>query len=298
MPIHDPEEAMAAEHREPGRLPILDHPLGSPTVFSPVELLNAVRAQRGLDGEKPPEVCVLDFDGDLTDELVKSGEASPFPGWPCFHTSMWTIEVGSLRYGLIPRTIGGSYAVLVAEQLAACGVRAVVGLASAGRIDPALPLPALVVASRAIRDEGTSYHYLPPTDSVEAWPGAAMILAEELEPLGLTTRIGTVWTTDAPYRETAEQVDRYRIAGVLAVEMQAASLFAFSASRQFPVGLVAHLTNAPNQSDGRFDKGPLADQRRIIAAICRGGSRLATGEPVHRAVSLRGEGIMSQPGSI
>jgi len=258
------------------RLPILDHPLDEPTVFLPHDLIAAVRTQRGMAGAHLPEVCVLDFDGDVTDELVRSGDALPCAHWPCFHTAMWTIAEGGVRCGIIARTIGGPYAVLVAEQLAACGVRAVIGLASAGRIDPALPLPAIVIASRAIRDEGTSFHYLPPDDAVDGWPGAADILAQEIEPLGLTTRIGQVWTTDAPYRETAEQVERYRKAGVLAVEMQAASLFAFSAHRRIPVGLVAHLTNAPDHHDRAFDKGSLVHQRKIVQAICRGGLRLAS----------------------
>jgi uridine phosphorylase len=267
---HEP----AARVITPG-LPILDHALDAPTEFSPLELVAAVRAERGLEGNELPRVCVLDFDGDLTDELVRTGAAEPFVGWPCFHTSMWTITVDGQRCGIIPRTIGGPYAVLVAEQLAACGAKAVVGLASAGRLDPKLPLPSLVVAGRAVRDEGTSYHYLPPAEYAEGWPGATAVLAEALEPLGMPVRVGSVWTTDAPYRETAAQIERHAKAGVLAVEMQAASLFAFAARRRFPVGLVAHLTNAPDQGERTFDKGPPADQRRIVEAICRGGLRLA-----------------------
>jgi uridine phosphorylase len=257
--------------------PILDHPLLAPTVFSPVDLIEAVRKQRGIAGETVPEVCVLDFDGDLTDDLVKSGEATPCSGWPCFHTAMWSIQVGDSRCGIIPRTIGGPYAVLVAEQLAACGVRVILGLASAGRIDPTLPLPAIVVANRAVRDEGTSFHYLPPSNTVWGWPGLVATLEDELKRLGMTMRVGTVWTTDAPYRETAEQVERYRKAGVLAVEMQAASLFAFSISRRVAAGLVAHLTNAPDHPDQTFDKGTLTVQRRILRAICQGGLSFAFG---------------------
>src|SRR5271166_1780686 len=181
--MRDPSAAVPDPGDGNSRLPILDHPLGSPTVFSPQDLITAVRMQRRMAGEALPEVCVLDFDGDLTDDLVRLGEATPCADWPCFHTAMWMIEVGKARCGIIPRTIGGPYAVLVAEQLAACGVRAILGLASAGRIDPTLPLPAIVIASRAIRDEGTSYHYLPPGDAVDGWPGAEPILAEEIEHL-------------------------------------------------------------------------------------------------------------------
>jgi uridine phosphorylase len=258
------------------KLPILDHPLEAPTVFSPEGLVKAVRAQHRMDRSALPEVCVLDFDGDLTDELVRTGEAEPCAHWPCFHTAMFTLQIESSQCGLIARTIGGPYAVLIAEQLAVCGVRAIVGLASAGRLDPTLPLPAIVVASRAIRDEGTSYHYLPPGDSVEALPDMVVALAEELIPLGLITRLGTVWTTDAPYRETAEQCERHRQAGAFAVEMQAASLFAFSVRSGVPIGLVAHLTNAPDHRGHDFDKGPLSSQRQILYALARAGQRVAS----------------------
>jgi uridine phosphorylase len=61
----------------------------------------------------------------------------------------------------------------VAEQLAVCGVRIIVGLTSAGRIGLRLPVPGVVIVERAIRDEGTSYHYLPASESVEAPAGVA-----------------------------------------------------------------------------------------------------------------------------
>jgi uridine phosphorylase len=285
--MQTPGDSGRDEGGEPiGQPPILDHPLHSPTVFSPQDLIAAVRKQRGIGDEAVPAVCLLDFDGDLTDALVKLGEATPCAGWPCFHTAMWTIEVGDITCGIIPRTIGGPYAVLVAEQLAACGVQAILGLTSAGRIDPTLPLPAVVIASRAIRDEGTSYHYVPPSQSLWCRPEVVTALAEEVGALGLTTRIGSVWTTDAPYRETAEQVERHRNEGVLAVEMQAASLFAFSARRSVPVGLVAHLTNAPDHPDQNFDKGTLDDQRRLVKAIGRAGLRIAA-DAQSKGVALR-----------
>jgi uridine phosphorylase len=59
----------------------------------------------------------------------------------------------------VDRSIGGPYTVLVAEQMTACGMESIVGLASAGRLAVDLPIPALVIAAEAVRDEGTSYHY-------------------------------------------------------------------------------------------------------------------------------------------
>ncbi len=252
------------------RLPLLNHPLGEPSVFRPEDLVDAVRGRRGLEASSLPDVCVLDFDGDLTDALVDAGEVAPCRAWPCFHTVMWSYEVDGRRCGLIARTIGGPYAVLVAEQLAVCGVRAVVGVTSAGQVGSDLPVPGVVVADRAVRDEGTSYHYLPAGELVEAPAGMADALEPELMAVGLPVRRGLVWTTDAPYRETAEQMARYAKRGVLAVEMQAASLFAFASARKLAVGIVAHVTNALEQGEERFDKGTHDVQRDLLHAVCRG----------------------------
>ncbi len=254
-------------------LPLLDHPLHEPSMFRPEDLVAAVRGQRRLHALDLPEVCVLDFDGDLTDALVAAREVRACEEWPCFHTSMWTLPVGGVRCGLIARTVGGPYAVLVAEQLAVCGVRVIVGLTSAGRVGSGLPVPGVVVADRAVRDEGTSYHYLPASETVEAWPGLAEALEAEVTAVGLPVRRGLVWTTDAPYRETSEQLDRYARMGALAVEMQAASLFAFAAARKVAVGVVAHVTNAPEQDGEPFDKGSDRLQRELFHAVCRGAHR-------------------------
>ncbi len=257
-----------------GRTPLLDHPLNSPTAFSPQELVNAVRRERQLEATPIPEVCVLEFDGDLTDWLVSSRRAKVCRSWSCFHTTMYSYQVGGVECGIVPRTIGGPYAVLIAEQMAVSGARVVLGLTSAGRVSRRMPIPGLVVATRAIRDEGTSLHYVPPASTIDAAKHVAGRLLEELEGMTVPVLTGTVWTTDAPYRETAEQLAGHSKAGALAVEMQAASLFAFSRARRFPVGLVAHVTNGVgDQKNKEFDKGSRELQVEVLRRICRAGER-------------------------
>ena len=140
-----------------GKLPLTDHALSSPTAFTPKALLDAVRLERGVSSEPVPEICVLEFDGDLTDWLVSTGVATTYKAWACFHTTMFSFDVDGVTCGIVPRTIGGPYAVLVAEQMAASGARVVLGLTSADRVSSAMPVPGLVAVKRAIRDEGTSY---------------------------------------------------------------------------------------------------------------------------------------------
>ena len=89
------------------------------------------------------------------------------------------------------------------------GAQVVLGLTSAGRISPKMPIPGLVVCTGAIRDEGTSYHYLSPARMVEASPKMTNLLETELKTLPLPALSGVVWTTDAPYRETKRQISNY-----------------------------------------------------------------------------------------
>lgn len=113
--------------------PLLRHRLNLPSAFTPEALMEAVRTERGVSAEPVPPVCLLDFDGDLTDWLVKTGSARSWPSWACFHTTLYSIEVDGSPCGIVARTIGGSYAVLVAEQLRVAGARVLLGLNIGGQ---------------------------------------------------------------------------------------------------------------------------------------------------------------------
>jgi len=251
------------------RSPLLDHPIEAPSVFRPGDLMDAVRRERQLDATPIPPLCILDFDGDLADGLARDGAATLSTSWACFHTQMLTLTIDGLECGVVPRTIGGPYAVLIAEQLHAAGARLIVGLTSAGRLQPALALPSIVVVDAAVRDEGTSLHYLKASTTVST-PTSSLVthLVRELGAVG-AVREGLVWTTDAPYRETEEQLHRWTAAGALAVEMQAASLFAFGISTGARIGMVALVSNSPTTSAEQFDTGGHGYRLRVLTAIAR-----------------------------
>ncbi len=251
--------------------PILLHPIGEASAFTPDALISDVRQQRAVGNEALPSICFLEFDGDLTDWLVEQQIATPFKSWACFHTTMFTLELEGVRCGIIARTIGGPYAVLIAEQLRAAGVPLILGLTSAGRVAPDLPVPGLVVATRAIRDEGTSYHYLAPEDDATCPSWLTTPIARELSGSTFVVRTGTVWTTDAPYRETRGQLEHWAGRGVLAVEMQAASLLAFGRARQANVAVVARVSNAVDHERKQFDTGSHDEGLAILRALARAG---------------------------
>src|SRR5204863_2751455 len=194
---------------EDSALPIFGHALDQPSAFTTKNLIEDVRRSRQIPIGIVPPVCILEFNGDITAWLVRDGIAQPFGPWACFHTSMFAMDLEDVTCGIIARTIGGPYAVLIAEQLQAAGAKLIIGLTSAGRVSPDLPLPCLVVATSAIRDEGTSYHYLPPDSEVACKSPVVPLLERELIATGWAVRSGKVWTTDAPYRETEAQLNKW-----------------------------------------------------------------------------------------
>jgi hypothetical protein len=146
-----------------GRAPLLerdDH--SAPSVFRPENMLRESRRQKGLRSGAVPAVCMLDPDGDIVDYVRKQFGATRSPHWACYHTRLWEWERDGVRYGIVGYAVGGAFSVLVAEQLFASGCRLLVNVASAGQISDVGPPPYYILVDRALRDEGTSYHYLPP----------------------------------------------------------------------------------------------------------------------------------------
>ncbi len=109
------------------------------------------------------------------------------------------------------------------EELIAFGVQRFVSIGLAGGLQSDLHPGDIVIADRALRDEGTSYHYLPPARSVEADPALVQQISAALSAQHVVHSIGASWTTDAPYRETRRKVETYRAEGVKTVEMEAAA---------------------------------------------------------------------------
>jgi uridine phosphorylase len=232
-----------------------DKDYDAPSVFRPENLLREARRQKGLPAEIVPDICVLDPDGDLVRQLVAAGRAQRCVGWACYHTDLHAFDHENERFGIIGCAVGAAFAVLVAEQLFASGCQLLVSITSAGQIHASRPTPYFILIERALRDEGTSHHYLPPAlfaeaDRVLTKPVLGALGATSLSVLG-----GATWTTDAPFRETEAAISRARHYGALAVEMEAAALYAFARARGRPVLCFAHVTNQMAQIEGDFEKG-------------------------------------------
>jgi uridine phosphorylase len=227
----------------------------APSVFAPEALLREARRQKGLAPADVPAVCILDPDGDVLRRLRASGEARRFDPWPCYHSELDSFALGTRTAGIVGCAVGAPYAVLIAEQLFACGCRLLLSLTSAGQIAAVGSPPYFVVIDRALRDEGTSYHYAAPSEFAVGDPQLVAKAIDALKRRELHAFVGASWTTDAPFRETADAIAAARAKNILAVEMEAAALYAFAQARSKRVLCLAHVTNTMGQAERDFEKG-------------------------------------------
>ncbi len=202
-----------------------------------------------------PQVCILDPDGDLVHNLRETGRSRPFGTWPCYHTTLDAFDLGGKPAGIVGCAVGAPFAVLVAEQLFASGCELLVSLTSAGQIIAPQPPPYFVLIEKALRDEGTSYHYAHAADFAAADADLVFRADTAFREKGLPVLTGASWTTDAPYRETESAIAAARRAGILAVEMEAAALYAFARAKGVAVLCLAHVTNTMGRDEGDFEKG-------------------------------------------
>ncbi|HEX6843799.1 MAG TPA: nucleoside phosphorylase [Actinomycetota bacterium] len=149
---------------------------------------------------------------------------------------VWELDYGGERLAVVHPGVGAPLAAGFAEELIARGCKAFVACGGAGVLVPDVALGHVIVPTSAVRDEGTSYHYLPPGRTVEASPAAVEAIVATLERHGVPHVEGRTWTTDALYRETRDKVARRVEEGCLTVEMESAAFFAVAAFRGVTFG--------------------------------------------------------------
>jgi len=142
------------------------------------------------------------------------------------NADVYSVKKYKGRVAVLTSFGGGSPMVIeLAEELAVMGTKKMILMTWGGTLQPELKPGDIVVCSRAIRDEGASHHYLPPAKYVDANASLVNELANAIPKRGAPCVVGTTWTTDAPYRETREEVIQYQAEGVKTVEMESAGLF-------------------------------------------------------------------------
>ncbi len=185
-----------------------------------------------------PAHCVICFFKDVIDHFAQQGIITRYTALrsEMGEHPVYLWQAGDQPVALLQQAVGAPLAAGLLEEMIALGGSKFIACGGAGVLDRSIAMGHLLVPTAAVRDEGTSYHYLPPSREVEPAPAAVAAIERVLQRHHVDYLLTKAWTTDAYYRETREKVARRRAEGCLAVEMEAAAMFAVAQFRGVQIG--------------------------------------------------------------
>jgi uridine phosphorylase len=200
-----------------------------------------------------PPLAVICFFRDVIEKVCVEAGAGILTELQSAHGvhPVYLIERGEHPIAVYHPGVGAPLTGMFLEEIIQTGCGIFVAVGGAGGLVPELTVGHVVVPTAAIRDEGTSYHYLPGGREVEPTPRAVAAIEKVLQAHQVPFVTGKVWTTDAPYRETRGKVERRVAEGCLAVDMEAAALFAVARFRDAEIGYI--LAAADDLSQEQWD---------------------------------------------
>jgi uridine phosphorylase len=188
------------------------------------------------------EACVICFFKEVVDKAAAQPQARQVAdlNWEDGPHLIHETDFGGRRLAFFHSPVGAAAAAGLLEEVIALGCRKFMVCGGCGVLEKEIAVGHLVVVTAAVRDEGVSYHYLPPGREVLAGERGVRALEAVLARRGLPYVAGKTWTTDAPYRETPDKVAQRREEGCLVVEMEAAGLLAVAQYRGAELGQVLY----------------------------------------------------------
>ena len=226
--------------------PILEFDDDRKSIINPEELIKKMDV---------PEHCVICFFAEVIQWLIDEKGAkflvnskSEIGDHP-----LYEIDYLGKRLAFFHPGIGAPLAASLLEEVIARGCRKFIAVGGCGVLDKNIAVGHLILPISALRDEGMSYHYLPPSREVEADPHVVAVIEGVLQRHGIEYLRTKTWTTDAIYRETKAKAKAYLNEGCLAVEMETAAFYAVAKFRDVRLGQILYGGDAviPNEWDGR-----------------------------------------------
>lgn len=189
-----------------------------------------------------PTRCVICFFHEVLEQVVSERNARMLfeHRWEDGPHPLYEIEHRGQRLAFFQPGVGAPMAAGLLEETIALGCRQFIACGGCGVLELGIAVGHLIVVSAAVRDEGVSYHYVPPSREIAAQEQGVAALVRMMERQHIPFRVGKTWTTDAPYRETRHKVERRRQEGCLVVEMEAASMMAVAQHRGVLFGQVLY----------------------------------------------------------
>lgn len=224
--------------------PILEFDPTRPAIIEPKQVIQPMDV---------PEHCVICFFSEVVTKVCTEHNAKIITRrrWEDAEHPLFELNVNGKRIAVIHPGVGAPMAAGILEEIIPLGLKKFIACGGSGVLDKEIAVGNIIVPRSAVRDEGTSYHYLAPGREVGASPEGVTAIESVLQSRNIPYIISKTWTTDAPYRETVEKVRLRKSEGCLTVEMEAAAFFAVAQFRG--VTFAQMLYGGDDVSGGEWD---------------------------------------------
>lgn len=225
-------------------------------VINPAHILEKMDAM--------PETAIACFAHTTFNRLVTELNATQIAtaGNANYECPIYQFTYQNQVFALFMALVGAPACVGLFEDVHQLGVKKFIVFGTCGVLDSAIDDCQIIIPTHAIREEGTSYHYLPASSEIEVNLRYQAVFMQLLKELNFSYHIGKVWTTDAFYRETANKIKQMRQLGVICVDMECSALAALAQFRQFK--LFHFFYAADNLADGTWDARSLSNHSHLI----------------------------------
>lgn len=213
-------------------LPLLETDLSKPALIEPDHVYKK---------KSVPEICIFPFYLQVIQDLVNQGilhDVAHDTSLVVDPIHLYQFTLQKEHIAVMTPGLGGPYAAACLEFAIACGCKKFLAIGSCGVLDSTIAKNQLILPISAIRDEGTSYHYVLPDREIIQDPKLFERISTSLQKKGIKHTHGKTWTTDALFRETPQKIALRKSEGAIAVEMEAASLMAVAEFRKVQLGYI------------------------------------------------------------
>jgi uridine phosphorylase len=238
----------------------------------------ANRLHLKLKDLKVPKYIFLSLSVGAIQPLIKETKAEEVV-WIYRARPLYVGNVSGNPVGIIWAAPGAPLATVVMEDLIACGAKLFIGIGLLGAFQPSINVGDYIIPSWAVRDEGTSHHYLPENIKARSSKKIIHALQNSCEEFKVRYCIGPIWTTDAPYRETKSTINFFQGKGILGVDAESSAIFSLGIYRKVNIGcLLVASTNLthPRATLGLYTKSLEDAMLRAVRISTRALRRLAS----------------------
>lgn len=229
---------------------------------NPVAIFNPTDVVEPIEGF--PKVVVSCFARTTFQRMVDALDAVPIASVSCatVKSSVYKATYNGVEIGLFQSYVGSAGCIATLEDLFTLGAEKLVLFGTCGVLDRNINDCSVIIPTSALRDEGTSFHYAPPSDEIPVNPKYIDTFTAILDSHGCSYTMGKVWTTDAIYRETRDKANLRKADGCICVDMECSAVAAFA---QFRKKEVFHFFYAADNLDHEtWDRRSLANGSNLL----------------------------------